>query len=87
MKFKDFLGNHFGSVIGIILSVLFVLFIWHKLYPHTDIQGTTKILIEQNYQPLKVGGHAWYVPGNNWSSTKFTAINTKGGKVSGYSVI
>jgi len=75
------------GIVYLIIGVIFILTIWAKFYPHTDIQGTTKILIEQNYQPIKVGGHAWFIPGNNWSATKFTDITAKGDKVTGYCVI
>ena len=80
MKTKQKLKN---NLYVIVISVFILFALWVGLYPRTDIQDTTKLLIEQNYKPINVGGHAWFT-GKTWSATKFIAISSKGDTVTGY---
>lgn len=51
----------------------------------TDVEGTTKTLKAQGFEPVEVGGGKWFggSKGDFWR-TKFTANNIKGEKVEGY---
>jgi len=72
------------SVLALGYSVFILFALWAGFYPRTDIKGTNKLLIESNYKPINVGGHAWFTSGRSWSSTLFKAISSKGDTVSGY---
>lgn len=52
------------------------------IFPHTDIEGSKKILELNMYKNIKIGGYGWFAS-KDWYSTKFTATSPSGIECSG----
>ncbi len=51
--------------------------------PLTDVEGTTKALKANNFDPVDVGGYSLYGCGSDLFATKFVAKNQQGKRVNG----
>ena len=65
----------FVILIFVQLIVLVVLIFCFVYFPNTDIEATRKVLILNNYKPIKIGGEG---SSKLWYSTKFKAIAPNG---------
>lgn len=51
----------------------------------TDESGTTKVLKQNGYKVIHVGGYRWFGGDkSDWWSTKFKAVTSQGDTINGY---
>ena len=78
--------NYIEPFLHLFIFVVFLIFCVSIIpFACTDESGTTKVLKQNGYKVVEVGGYRWFGGDkSDWWSTKFKAVTPQGDTIKGY---